>query len=267
MRFRHLLVAGVLLAATFLLGMVLNARGEPVVRQATIVLPGWPAGAKPVRVVLWSDLHLGNLATDGARLARIVEQVNALRPDLVLLAGDMVAEYRPEAPGHAIGLVAPLSRLRARDGVIAVLGNHDHGSDPAVVRAALQRAGVRVLANTAVRVGPLVVGGLDDPASGHARPDRVRTALRRVGGVPVLLSHSPEVPGGWRGLVLAGHTHCGQVVLPIVGAPVQVTDPRYRCGIVRGPERVTVVGAGTGASDVPLRLGAPPELWVLTLGG
>ena len=81
------------------------------------------------------------------------------------------------------------------------------------------------------------------------------------------MAHSPDVPGGWRGLVVAGHTHCGQIVLPLLGPPIAVAAPRYRCGIVREAGRTTIVTAGTGTSVLPFRLGAPPDWWLLTVGG
>lgn len=253
-----LILAGLALLAA----MAWSARGVPVVRRVAVALPGWPAGAGPVRVVLWSDLHLGNAATDAERLARIADQVSGLRPDLVVLAGDFVTDTAAVAGG----LTAPLKRVRARFGVVAVLGNHDHWTDGVVVRRALEAAGVRVLSNEAVRAGPLAVGGLGDVVTRHADLGATLSAMARVGGAPVLLSHTPEVAGAFRGLVVAGHTHCGQVVLPFIGPPVEVTDERWRCGVVRDGARVTIVTAGTGTSVLPLRLGAPPDLWVVTLG-
>ncbi|MBO9621801.1 MAG: hypothetical protein J7500_03725 [Sphingomonas sp.] len=77
----------------------------------------------------------------------------------------------------------------------------------------------------------------------------------------------PELPARF-GLVLAGHTHCGQIVLPLVGALASASrfGERYRCGIVREPGRITIVTSGLGASVLPLRYGAPPDWWMLTLG-
>lgn len=133
---------------------LINARAEPVVRTATIGLPGWPADAPPIRVALVSDIHLGNAAMDRRRLDRIVARINALHPDLTLLAGDFVVGHSPSgAEARAAGLAAPLANLRARHGVTAVLGNHDHWTGADGVRAALSRAGVVVLENQAWRPG------------------------------------------------------------------------------------------------------------------
>jgi predicted MPP superfamily phosphohydrolase len=97
----------------------------------TLPLAGWPADTPPISVALLSDIHLGNLAMDGVRLSAIVDQVNAARPDLVLIAGDFtVGHDAVGAAERAAGLESPLSRLNARLGVVAVLGNHDHWTRP-----------------------------------------------------------------------------------------------------------------------------------------
>lgn len=244
-----------------------QARADPVVRRATIRLPGWPAGARPVRVLVWSDIHLGNSATGPRRLARLVERAGALRPDLVVLAGDYIAGHEREDAAVAPGLAA-LGRLRAPLGVVAVLGNHEYWTDPAAVRRFLTRAGVRVLANEAVRRGPVTIGGIDDLVNRRDDLGRTVAAVRQLGGAPVIVSHSPDLaPGLPRDapLLLAGHTHCGQIVLPFHGPPVEVSAPRYRCGLVREGGRAIVVTAGTGTSVLPFRFRAPPDWWLLTL--
>ncbi|WP_375393123.1 metallophosphoesterase [uncultured Sphingomonas sp.] len=278
-RFRCALVTGVLMLGAAVLAGVgyRHARADPVVRRMTVRLPHWPAGAAPVTVALLSDIHLGGPAMDASRLARIVAQVDALRPDLVLIAGDFVFGHDPaKGVRFAGGLAAPLARLRAPLGVVAVLGNHDHWTAPAAVTGALGRAGVTVLANQAAERGPLAIVGVDDAFSGHAAPGAALAAARRLPGAPVLLTHTPglALPPGAAPLVLAGHTHCGQVVLLWVGTVVATSpllhrrlfDPRYRCGAVRDPGRLTIVTAGLGTSVVPLRFGAPPDLWLLRLG-
>ena len=124
--------------------------------------------------------------------------------------------------------------------------------------------------NTAVRAGPLVIGGLDDAFTGHADLDATIHAMAGLGGEPVLLSHSPDpfpqVPGSVR-LMLAGHTHCGQIRLPFVGAVSYMSEfgDQYACGVVVEQGKTLVVGAGLGTSILPLRLGAVPDMWVITL--
>lgn len=248
-----------------------NARADPIVRHATIALSDWPEGAAPVTVALLADIHMESAAMDAQRLGRIVAQVNALRPDLIALAGDFVAgSGEEEAVRAAPLLTAALSRLKAPLGTVAVLGNHDHWTDPPRVRAALARAGILVLDNAAIARGPLAIGGVDDPFTGHARVATTVDAMRRLRGAGVLIAHSPDVAIGLPPdvhVVLAGHTHCGQIVLPIIGAPIEVADPRYRCGLIREAGRTVVVTAGLGTTDLPLRFGAPPDVWLVTFTG
>ena len=268
-----------LLVATITLVVGLaNVQALPIVRRASVQLPALPAGTAPIRIALLSDIHLGNRGMEPARLARIVDQVNAVRPDLILIAGDFVTGYDAAgAAERAAGLTAPLSQLRARYGVVAVFGNHDHWTAPAAIRSALARAGVEILDNQAVRRGALAIVGVGDHFSGHDDLPRAVTEARRISGIPIVLTHSPSIvtalPAGFP-LVLAGHTHCGQIVLPGVGpllsrAPHarwrRLYPPRYRCGLVRDRGRLTIVSAGVGSGTVPVRLGAAPDWWLLTL--
>jgi predicted MPP superfamily phosphohydrolase len=266
-----------LAAITFFVGMA-NVQAVPIVRRTSLQMPGMVAGTAPIRIALLSDIHLGNGGMTPTRLSSIVDQVNAVRPDLILIAGDFVTGHDADgAAERAAGLTAPLSGLRAPLGVLAVFGNHDHWTAPASIRAALAKAGILVLENQAVRRGPLAIIGAGDHFSGHDDLPRALSEARRIGGVPVVVTHSPSLapalPPGYP-LVLAGHTHCGQVVLPWVGPLLSLSpreswrrlyDPRYRCGVVRDPGRATIVTAGVGSGTAPIRLGAMPDWWLVTL--
>lgn len=275
--------ARVVLALLGLFGLVAvvayrEALRDPVVRRLDVRVQGWPEGASSLRLALLSDIHFGARSMDDARLRRIVAQVNAAHPDIVLLAGDMVIGHDATgADARAAGLTAPLAGLRAPRGVIAVLGNHDHWTAPAAIRTALARAGILVLENGAVRRGPIALLGVDDSYSGHDDVGATLAAWRRIGGVPVVLTHAPDLtaklPPGLP-LLLAGHTHCGQVVLPgwgplLLHSPHEhwrlLYDARLRCGVVRDAGRTIVVTAGVGSGTMPLRLGAPPDWWLITL--
>ena len=272
-------IALMLLASLFLIVGLREAASRPVERRLTLALPGWPSDARPIRIALLSDIHFGSYAMDAGRLRRIVGQVNAARPDLVLLAGDFVAGHDPTgAAQRTAGLEAPLSDLNAPLGVVAVLGNHDHWASPNAVRAALVRAGITVLGNEAARRGPLAILGVDDAFSGHDDVAATVASWQTIGGIPLVLTHTPDLVHKLSGefpLVLAGHTHCGQVVLPWLGpiltrSPKQqwrtLYDRRYRCGVVRDVNRIVVVTAGVGSGTSPVRLGAPPDWWLLKVG-
>lgn len=242
-----------------------------------MALPGWPAGAPPVRVALLSDLHVAGPDMPPDRLRRIVAQVNAARPDLVLIAGDFTSDKRVATRRYAVAdAVVPLAALRAPLGVVAVPGNHDHWRGIAAFERGLPRVGVRLLRNDAVRAGPLSVVGVDDAFSGHADVARALAAADRLDGrgrpAPRLgLTHSPDIAPSLAGrlpLLLAGHTHCGQISLPLIGrfATMSRHGDRYACGRVPGAPTV-IVGAGLGTSLLPLRLGEPPDWWLVTLRG
>jgi uncharacterized protein len=249
-----------------------SAIADPVVRQAEVDLPGFPAGQPPVKVALIADIHVQGPDMPPERLARIVEQVNALRPDLVLIAGDFVGDRSLSTRSYSMAeTVAPLAGLRARLGTIAVLGNHEYWRNGEEARTALTRVGIRVLANQAVQAGPLAIGGLDDQVTGHNRDNQTYAAMRALSGARVLLSHSPDpfatLPPDI-GLMLAGHTHCGQIRLPLYG-PLRTDSAygnRYACGFIEQNGRRLIVTAGLGASIMPLRLLAPPDIWLVTIG-
>lgn len=250
-----------------------SARADPVVRLASIQLNDWPPGATPIRLVLASDIHLESAAMDRARLDRIATQIDALHPDLVVLAGDFIEGSDPHEPATvAPAMIAALRRLHAPLGTVAVLGNHDYWTDAPDVLRLLRQANVTVLRNTAVVRGPIVIGGIDDDSTKHQRVKQTVAAMRGMAGAKIMVAHSPamarailKLPAP-AGLLLAGHTHCGQIVLPWLGPPVDVVDSHYRCGVVRDPGLITVVTAGLGTSELPLRIGVPPDLWVVTLG-
>lgn len=268
-----------LLVIAFILG-VREAGSRPLLREARLVLPGWSEHDPPLRIALLSDIHLGNRAMSVARLTSIVDQVNAARPDLVLIAGDFIAGTKNDgAAERAAALSLPLSRLRAPLGAVAVLGNHDYWTAPLAVTAALEKAGVTVLVNRAIGRGPVTILGVDDAFSGHDDLRRTLASAKGLGGVPIILTHSPDLldrMGRGFPLVVTGHTHCGQVVLPWYGpilthAPRdhwrRLYDPHYRCGLIRAGGRQVVVTGGLGSGTAPVRLGAPPDWWLLTVGG
>jgi predicted MPP superfamily phosphohydrolase len=249
-----------------------EAHRDPVIRPGSIALSGWPAGHPPLTIALASDIHIGGGAMDGDRLARIVAQINAAAPDLIVLAGDFIDGHDAEtARDNAPVLTQALRGLRAPLGTIAVLGNHDHDSDPARIAAALAAANIAVLDNAATQRGPLAIGVVGDAYSGNDDLPVTLRALARLSGPRLLVTHSPDIAPDMPAdisLLLAGHTHCGQVVLPLVGAlwvPSRFGD-RYRCGIIREGARTVVTSAGLGTSLLPLRYRAPPDVWLLRLG-
>lgn len=266
---RWVLIALLAAAATLAAKAWSDTIAEPEVIRLTVRLDGVPAGTPPVRLLLFSDIHVAGPDMPPERLVRIVEQANALRPDVVLIAGDFVSEKRTATRLYpAETAIAPLAALEAPLGKIAVPGNHDHWLGITSVRRELERAGFTVHADAAVRAGPLAIGGIDDDYTGHADLSAALAAVDRLGGGRVLLSHSPDpfpdLPAGF-GLMLAGHTHCGQIRYPWGGSPATMSayGERYACGAVRENGNLLVTTAGLGTSVLPFRLFSRPEMWLI----
>jgi hypothetical protein len=249
-----------------------TAVSDPVVRTVRVAAPGWPSGAPPLRLLLISDVHVAGPDMPPARLRRIVGRINRLEPDIVLIAGDLVSDKRLATRHYSLDeAVQPLAALRPRLATVAVLGNHDHWRDSGAARRALARAGIRLLSNEAAQVGPVAIGGLDDDFTGRADLPATLAALGKLGGPKLILSHSPDpfpAVGPEVFLMLAGHTHCGQIAPPLIG-PVSTMSKhgrRYACGTVREGSRTLIVSAGLGTSVLPLRLGAVPDMWLVEIG-
>ncbi len=246
-----------------------GATRTPVVVQATHRLPGLPAGTR-LRVLLFSDTHFGRPDMPEARLHALVAQANALKPDLILLAGDYnggkIIDMEPRP--HLEPAVRPFAALKAPLGVFAVMGNHDSMRWAPYVFA--RQPGPRLLLNESVDVGPLIVAGANSVQHGADVPG---TLARTPPGKPILfLLHEgdqfayekvPDRPV----LALSGHTHGGQIMLPVIGSlGALFLGPtacrRGACTVNGWPLHVT---SGVGTSWLPLRIGVPPELVLLTL--
>lgn len=249
-----------------------NATAEPVVRHADIGFQSWPAGVEPVRVALLADIHIQGPDLSPQRMMQIAEKVNAQKPDLILIAGDFSGDRALRTRLYSEGeIAAALKSLKAPFGVYAVLGNHDHWRDGLAMKRAVSAAGIPVLSNQAVRAGPLTVAGADDIHTGNADIEALARSADALPGPTIVLSHSPDIAPALPprfGLVLAGHTHCGQIVLPLIGriATASRYGERFACGMIREPGRTMIVSAGLGTSVLPFRFGAPPDFWIVTLG-
>lgn len=252
-----------------------NARAMPVVRRMDIALP-FPEGAsrRPVTVALMTDPHLSGPDNSPERMARIVNLMNGLKPDLILLGGDYIGDHKGGAVYGPVASIAPFARLRAPLGVLAVLGNHDARRHAKIGRsqwrALFRKIGITLLTDHAVRRGPLVIGGLRDIYTDRPDVPRVLQDMEDMGGAQIVLSHGPDVFPALPDrplLALVGHTHCGQVALPFAGI-VYVPSrfgTRYACGIFHEGDKSMIVSAGIGTSGLPIRLLSPPDVWFVTI--
>jgi predicted MPP superfamily phosphohydrolase len=238
------------------------------VNDERIWLDALPIAFQGLRIVQISDIHYG-LFLPKEWLSEAVRQANRLNPDIVALTGDFVSYSRRNIEPAA----QLLGRLRSRFGVFAVLGNHDFRVDADAVTMALRRQKIEVLRNrhTAVGVGgeQMYLAGVDDYGYGAD----IRRAMRGVprGAATVLLAHNPRVIhlASRQGvsLVLSGHTHGGQVNLPLIGT-VYGRSPerlRYKIGWDRMEATQIYVSRGIGTIVLPWRVNCPAEIARLEL--
>ena len=248
-----------------------DTMGSPEVHHAAVTLRGMAPGTTPITAALISDIHVAGPDMSPARLARIVAQINALQPDIVLIAGDLVSEKILSTHAYtAAEIVAPLALLDAPLGVVVVPGNHDHWFDWPALDRELRAHGIRVLQNEAAQIGPLVIGGVDDAYTRRDDMPPVLAQMRAMQGGRLILTHSPDVfpqVPGEVSLVLAGHTHCGQIAYPWGGSPATMSryGDRFACGLHREGSRTVITSAGLGTSLAPVRLFTQAEIWLVEL--
>jgi predicted MPP superfamily phosphohydrolase len=250
-----------------------------VVRRETIAVPRW--SGPPVRLGLIADSHVGAPHMDAARMARIVQRMNGEHPDLVLLLGDYVGGHQKMATrskyrnDQVLSGLAAFKGLTAPLGVVGVIGNHDFWYDKAAVRAGLTAAHVIVLENTAAPIhrpeGDFWVAGLAD-LDDIANFGWGRQAFSHVpkGAPSILLAHEPDAfaePHQPYAFMAAGHTHCGQIRLPFLGAIAirKKIERRLACHLHRRRDQALYVSGGLGVSGLPMRFAAPPEINIITL--
>ena len=238
-------------------------------RRATVALPNLPRSFEGTTVAFLSDVHHGPFVPR-SYVRSIVAMTNDLKPDLVLLGGD----YCHDGTRFIAPVLEDLGKLKARIGRFAVLGNHDHWDGYQESVEGLEAAGIPLLRNAGVWVekGParLRIGGVGDLWCD--KPDVARAlgdATDR--DASIVISHNPDVAETLLdprvGLMLSGHTHGGQVVVPFYGAPLVPSSygQKYLQGLVRGPACDVFVSRGVGTVTPPVRLFCRPEVVLLTL--
>lgn len=241
------------------------------VARQTIAVPNLPAIFDGLTIAFLTDLHHGRY-TSLHYIRTIVEVTNAQRPDIIALGGDYAHAHRRYIPP----CFEVLSELKARLGVFGVLGNHDHWYDSRLAKECMRRSHVADLTNTGYWLiqgsARLRLGGVDDFWEGS---QNLAAALgdAQPGEACVLLSHNPDyvetITDPRVGLVLSGHTHGGQVVLPGIGAPYvpSIYGEKYLHGLVRTPFTQVYVSRGLATVGPPLRIGARPEITLVRLTG
>ena len=262
-----------------------------VVNQQPLELAGWPSSLDGFKIVAIGDIHGGSNAVDEAKLRRIVELTNEQQPDLIVLLGDYVSQAgggkrseRPlRMPMHTIA--ENLAGLKAKYGVIAVAGNHDDWYNHDEVSNELRSLGYLVLDDEIKTIdvaGQQVrILGLRDQLhipAWQTYSDHLKDVIARSGGSGpiILLEHSPDILPIVTGdllispdlkLILAAHTHGGQVWLPIVGSLIVPSSygQKYSYGNIKENGVDMFVTSGVGTSILPFRFMMPPEIAVITL--
>ncbi|OLE55813.1 MAG: hypothetical protein AUG51_01350 [Acidobacteria bacterium 13_1_20CM_3_53_8] len=247
-----------------------TALAEPymlTVERREIFLRRLPRELDRFRIVQLSDVHHGPF-TAGDQIHRAVEVANSLDPDLIALTGDYVSHER----AYAAPCAEMLGRLRARHGVYAVLGNHDHWVDAALITDLFTFAGIRMLVNEGMRFeargASFWLAGVDDTMVGMEDLS-LALAGSSADEMKLLLAHNPVIlrraARAGVDLVLSGHTHGGQVTLRSEREPSGRPRRRLLRGLGRQGATQIYVTRGLGTVVLPIRYGSPPEVSLLEL--
>jgi predicted MPP superfamily phosphohydrolase len=251
------------------------------ITHLTLRLPRLTPAFQGYRLVQISDIHVDNTFMTADRLAGLVREVNALQADLLVITGDFVTNYRP---AHE-PIVSELRNLRAKDGIFGIMGNHDHAAGVGWVRFCLRDTNVQVLDNTMHTVWRgdemLHLVGMDDlwpmnrgdpePVWNHLPLLQQVTATLPEQGVAVLLVHEPDFADvtahvGRYDLELSGHSHGGQVRLPLAGAlALPPLAHNYPCGLYQVKDLLHYTNRGLGMVSPRVRLNCRPEITVFEL--
>jgi uncharacterized protein len=253
--------------------------------------PRWTPGLK-LKIVMLADPHVISPYMTPARWGRIIAKANTLEPDVILFMGDLLASHRWGTHHSFEEAAAPLAEAKARLGIFGIIGNHDWWADkdaqsgksqPIRAKVALEKAGVKMLVNEALRLEnnglPFWLSGTDSIVAIRTKKrgvfegrDNLPAALTQINDeAPIIhLAHEPDlfvdVPDRVS-VTLSGHTHGGQVNL-LGYAPVSNSGygQRFVYGHIVEGDRHLVISGGLGCSVLPVRFGSPPEITVLELG-
>jgi predicted MPP superfamily phosphohydrolase len=236
-----------------------------------LTLPRLSPAFDGYKLVQFSDIHVDGGKTND-HLKRVVELVNAQQPDAIAITGDFVTHT--SAGGIASALVDPLSQLSPKDITVAILGNHDHWTDPEGVRLVLRKSGITDLSNTVYTIERdgevLHLAGVDDY---WERMDRMDEVLARLpdDGAAVLLAHEPDYADissatGRFDLQISGHSHGGQVIFPFIGPLVlPAYGKKYPLGRYQVGNMIQYTNRGVGTVSPAVRFNCRPEITVFNL--
>jgi len=234
----------------------------------SLTLPQLPPEFNGLRIVQVSDVHAGPyMPVD--RMRRVADLVMANDPDLIVFTGDQIDRHPAEAESFALGFAG----LAAPCGVFGILGNHDHYIRAALAEEALVQAGITPLVNSSHTIrrngSRVALVGLEDLWTLSDRhPDFTMLGQDPL-AFKICLCHQPRAwltcATAGAHLTLSGHTHGGQITVPNTKVTVARFHTRFIAGPYRRDDAFLYVSRGVGVGAIPVRVGAPPEVDVLTL--
>ncbi|HEV2645303.1 MAG TPA: metallophosphoesterase [Acidobacteriaceae bacterium] len=253
------------------------ARHEISILTRPVGIRNLPDAFRNFRIVQISDIHFDEF-TEPFFLRRVIKRVNALEPDLVLMTGDFIS-FTPMPRNYVVGAMhrcADVLQEIACPQRFASMGNHDSFLGAPTILPILAAVNIPLLVNQHIAIergsDRIWLAGVHDPVT-HV-PDLFATIPARPDGPVVLMSHGPDyadtVVAHPRGklvdLMLSGHTHGGQVRLPLVGAlQTPIGGKKYVEGLYRLDQMQLYVNRGIGTVGLPFRLNCPPEITLFTL--
>ena len=237
------------------------------IEHERIQLSRLPKAFDGFRVVQLSDIHYGPFS-DTEQIERAVETANRLQPDIIALTGDYISKERH----YAAPCAEMMGRLRAKYGVYAVLGNHDHWVDAPLITDLFRAEGIKVLINEGMRFEKngeaFWLAGVDDTMVG-LEDISLALAGSRDDEMKLLLAHNPillrRAARASVDLVLSGHTHGGQVAIRGERNTLRGARKRLLKGLGRLGSTQIYVNRGLGTVVLPIRYGCPPEISLLEL--
>ncbi|OGF21442.1 hypothetical protein A2316_02315 [Candidatus Falkowbacteria bacterium RIFOXYB2_FULL_38_15] len=231
-----------------------------------------PASFNNLKIVFFADIHHG-LFFSKTRVKKLVEKVNKMNPDIIFVGGDFVGNWLFEKPEYIEPCFAELKNLKAKYGVFGVLGNHDVWTDKILSLEELEKSGIVYLGNKGqwleMNGEKIKIGGVKDFYEGVQDTSEVFSDVDQ-NDFSILLSHNPDyaekIDNDKIDLVLAGHTHGGQITFFGLWAPATSSryGQKYRTGLVDAPNTKVLVTNGVG-SILPIRFFARPQVNIINL--
>ncbi len=266
-----------LIAISILFAISIYARGiEPRwfdIKTIDLSIPGLDPAFEGYRIVQLTDIHARTGVMDRQMLERVAKLANEQQPDLIALTGDYITRT-PDRAGEM--LENAFSQLRAKDGIVAVMGNHErgYGEDISPIEVALHAGKANILNNAVYSIdrqgSKLNIGGVDDVMFGLANLPKTIAQLPKT-GTNILLAHEPDfgdtsAATGRFALQLSGHSHGGQIVLPFIPRVTPPLGKKYINGLYHIREMQLYVSPGVGTTGIPKsRFNCRPEISILVL--